>query len=154
LFSAGRTAAMTYVQPLLMVAAASAVSAASVRLFPTVPVRVAALVPFLAGGLTAGLTGGFAEPVAIAFAIWAVVLARSEHWVGAGALLSLAILTRENAAAALVGLVAWQLMRRRTKGAALLATGLIPVAAWYLVIRSRYGYFPQNDPFLPHAFHS
>jgi len=148
--SAGNSHGMEYVQPLLMIVAAAAI-AAGTRLLFTSSGPLISLTPFVAPGLTTSLAGGFAEPVAVAFVIWAVVLTRKGWWLGAAPLLSLAILTRENAAAALVGLAVWCLLKGKPRGAAILATSLVPVGAWYLIVRARFGFLPQNDPFLRHT---
>jgi hypothetical protein len=84
--SAGQSDAMPYVQPLIMVLCAAAIAAAARLLLPESG-WAGALAPFIALGLTTSLAGGFAEPPAVAFAMWAVVLARRERWVPAAGLL-------------------------------------------------------------------
>lgn len=145
--SAGRPAAMPYVQPALIVLAAGAAGAAAVKLAPRAG-PLAPLVPFLAPGFAVSVAGGFAEVVAVAFALWAVVLAREERWVPAAVALSAAMLTRENAGAVLVGLAIWCALQRRGPAIGILALSVIPALAWYAFIASRYGHIPILDPYL------
>jgi hypothetical protein len=145
--SAGRSEAMPYAQPALMVLSAAAIAAAAGELLPQAS-EIIALVPFLAFALLLSLTGGFAEPIALAFALWAVVLARREAWFPSAILLAGAMLTRENAGGVLLGLIAWALLHRKRRGAAILATSVIPVAAWHLAVAWRYGSLPLRDPLL------
>jgi hypothetical protein len=145
--SAGRASAMPYVQPLFMVLAASAIAAATQMLLRP-PRWMLSVAPFIAIGLTASLAGGFAEPVAIALALWGVVATQRDRWVAAAGLFAGAMLTRENAIAVLIGAVAWALLRRRVRGAAILSLAIVPVAAWHLVVAARFGFLPINDPLL------
>jgi len=145
--SAGKTGAMPYVQPLLMVLSAGAIAAAARMLLAEAGI-FGALAPFAAVGLLAALAGGFAEPLALAFALAAFVAARRERWVAAAALLSAAMLTRENAVAVLAGLLVWQLLRRRMRPAGTLALSLVPVVAWHGYVGARFGFLPLADPFL------
>jgi hypothetical protein len=147
LFSAGRAAAMPYVQPVIMVLCAGAVSAAVALLFERAP-PMFHLAPFAAIGYLLSVVGGFQDALAIALSAWAVVAALRERWWWAAGLLAAALLTRENAGAVLVGLVVWGASRRRWRAVLILASSLLPVAAWYLYVRSRYGYFPLLDPYL------
>jgi len=144
--SGGSAHAMRWVQPALLVLAAGAVAAAASELIPGSVVF--ALAPFAAVGLTVSLTGGFAEPLAIAASLWAVVAAERKHpWVAAAAL-AIGILTRENAVAVLVGLVAWALLRGRKRDAWVLASAMVPVVAWYIFVDIRFGHLPFLDPWL------
>jgi hypothetical protein len=152
--SAGQPDAMPYAQPVIMVLSAAAIAAA-VRMLLHNFGWATALSPFIALGLTTSIAGGFAEPPAVAFAVWAVVLARRTRWVAAAALLALAMLTRENAAAVLAGLALWALVNRKGRGALLLACSVVPVVVWYVAVERRFGFIPLNDPFLrqtPDAF--
>jgi hypothetical protein len=147
LASAGQASAMPYAQPALMVIAAGVVAAASCRLLNRATPG-AALAPFIAFALPLSLTGGFAEPIAVAFAMWAVVMARDERWVASSAFVAATLLTRENAAGLLLGLVVWALIRKRPSGALILGCSFLPVGAWHLVVHARYGAFPLADPWL------
>jgi hypothetical protein len=145
--SAGRATAMPYVQPFLMVLAASAIAAATQALLRR-PGWMLPLASFIAIGLTASLTGGFAEPVAVALALWGVVAAQRDRLAAAAGLFAGAVLTRENAIAVVIGAVAWALLRRRVRGAAILGLAIVPVVAWHLVIAARFGFLPIDDPLL------
>jgi len=145
--SAGKPAAMRFTQPIIMIAAAAAASAAAALLFPGAG-PVAPILPFLAPGFPLSIAGGYAEALAVALALWAVVFALRRRWVFCGVMLSAAILTRENAAAVLVGLVAWMLWRRSNRAVPIVVASLVPVAAWYGFVKQRYGYFPPFDPYL------
>lgn len=146
LSSAGSADAMRYVQPLLMVLAAGAAAAAARALLPRLPLAVFA--PFAAIGFTLALTGGFAEPIAVALGLWAVVCARRERYWATAALLALAMLTRENAAGILAGLALWDLLRHRVKPVVILASSVVPVVAWHLIVGARFGFLPLSDPWL------
>jgi hypothetical protein len=145
--SAGQKAAMPYVQPLLMVLAAAAIGAAARCLLPRLG-AVSALVPFAAIGLFASMLGGYQEPLAIAFALWAVVFVRQERWVESAVLLACAMLTRENAAVVFFGVLWWSVANRRLKGTAILAAAALPVAAWHAFVWLRFGSLPLLDPHL------
>jgi hypothetical protein len=147
LASAGQPEAMPYVQPIIMVFAAGAAGAAIAALLPRAPPAVAIL-PFLAPGFAVAVSGGFAEVVAVAFALWAVVFAREERWGPATALLAAAMLTRENAGAVLVGVAVWCLLRKNRRPVVVLAGSLVPVLVWYAVVAARYGHIPILDPYL------
>jgi len=143
--SAGRPAAMPYAQPLLMILSAGAIAVAGYVLLGRRSM-IAALTPFIAIGLTVSLAGGFAEPVAIAAVLWAIVLAREERFWLAAPLISFAILTRENSAAVLVGLLMWCAVRQHRRGAAILFVSLAPVAVWWAIVALRFGHIPIFDP--------
>jgi hypothetical protein len=145
--SAGRDRAMPYAQPALMVLAAGAIAAGARVLVPHRS-PLFALAPFAAFGLTLSLTGGFAEPVAVAFALWAVVAARDGRALPAAALLAAALLTRENAAGFALGLFMWALLRGKRRRAVQLALCVVPVAAWHVFVGVRYGTMPLADPWL------
>lgn len=145
--SAGRPWVMPYVQPALMVLSSGAVAAAARALLPNLGIS-AAIAPFIAVGLLASVAGGFAEPVALAFALWGVVAARKAHWAWAIVALMAAVLTRENAVAIVVGLGLWLLMQRRVRPATTLALSLVPAAVWHLLVGARFGFLPLADPFL------
>ena len=144
--SGGDAHAMRWAQPALLVLAAGAVAGAASELLPG-PVMLS-LSPFAAVGLTVSLTGGFAEPVAVAASMWAVVAAeRKRPWLAA-LTLAFAILTRENAVAVLVGLVVWTWMSRDKRSASIMASALLPVFAWYAFVAARFGHLPFLDPWL------
>lgn len=147
LFSAGQRAAMPYVQPLLIVLAAGAAGAASATLLSRAG-PLGALLPFLAPGFSVSVQGGFADAVAVPFALWAVVFARRERWLPTGVMLGAAMLTRENAGAVLVGIGVWLLLRRRFAVVGALSLSVIPLLAWYMFVDQRYGHIPILDPYL------
>lgn len=146
-FSAGRNEAMPYVQPILIALAAGAAAAAVTILLPGAG-PLAAMIPFLAPGFAVSVRGGFADAVAVAFGLWAVVFARRERWLPTGLLLAAAILTRENAGAVFVGIAVWLALRKRYRIIGALSLSLAPTAAWYLFVRARYGHIPILDPYL------
>lgn len=145
--SAGQPRAMPYVQPIIIVIAAGAAGAAVAVLLPRAG-PLSAILPFVAPGFAVSVSGGYAEVVAVAFALWAVVCARAERWMAATALLAAAMLTRENAGAVLVGIVVWCLIRGKRRPIVTLAASLIPVFAWYTFVAARYGHIPILDPYL------
>ncbi len=145
--SAGRPSAMPYAQPAIIVLAAAAAGIATARLLPRAG-PIAPMIPFLAPGFSLAVSGGFAEVVAVAFALWAVVAARDERWGVASVLLAAALLTRENAGAVLLGLAVWCVLRRRLSAVAVLASSAGPVLVWYAIVAARYGHFPILDPYL------
>lgn len=146
-FSLGDSGAMRYVQPLLMIFCAAAIAIAARTLVPHGSWMVS-LAPFVAIGLTASLAGGFAEPLAIALCLWAVVLAERDHPIAAAGALAAGILTKENAVAILVGLVAWEVLRKRPRRALALSIAVLPVAVWHTVVAARFGRLPLLDPWL------
>jgi hypothetical protein len=147
LASAGHNSAMPYAQAALIVLSAGLAGAATAHLFPRAG-PIGALLAFIAPGFALSVVGGYGEVMAAALALWAVILAsRARYW-PAAALLTTAMLTRENAGAILIGLVAWELLHRRAKGAAILSTSIIPLAAWYAFIDERFGHIPLLDPYL------
>ena len=147
LLSAGRPSAMLYAQPIVMVIAGAAVAAASAALIRGIGVR-AALLPFLAIGLSLALTGGYVEPLAIAATVLAVVFAARGRWIHAALAMSFAMLTRETMGMVAVGLVAWCWTRGERRAAATMAASVVPLGIWHAVVASRFGYFPVNDPYL------
>ena len=60
----------------------------------------------------------------------------------------MAMLTRENAGAVLLGLIVWQLMHKAPKAAGILLTSLIPLIGWYAFCDARFGHIPLFDPYL------
>jgi len=146
LFSGGRPEAMRYVQPAIMVVAGAAIAAMATDLLPGLGIG-AALLPFFALGLSLSLSGGYAEPVAAAFGMAAVLAARRRRWVVAALCLALAMLTRESAFVFLLGLGLWGLRKREWRGFQLLALSVIPVVAWHLVVAARFGHLPLWDPY-------
>ena len=145
--SAGQDEAMPYVQSAILIIATGAASAALVAMFPGAGL-LAALAPFLIPGFVMTLAGGFAEAFAVGLVLWAVIMAMRERWWLCAALISFALLTRENVAWLAVGLFAWLIIRQRYRGAAILTTAIVPLIGWYLVVAARYGHVPLLDPYL------
>lgn len=147
LASAGQNSAMPWAQASLIVLFAGAAGTATALLFPRAG-PIGALLPFLVPGFSLSVVGGYGEVMAVALGLWAVILVgRARYWKAAG-LLAIAMLTRENAGAVLVGLVVWQLIHRRPKPAAILLSSLVPLAAWYVFVDARFGHIPLLDPYL------
>jgi hypothetical protein len=138
---------MPYVHPILIVLAAGAAGAAAATLLPRAG-PLGALIPFVAPGFSLSVAGGFAEVVAVAFALWAVVFARERRWGLAAGMLAAAMLTRENSGAVLVGLAVWSAMDRRIRPIGMLSLSVVPVMAWYAYVAARYGHIPILDPYL------
>lgn len=134
-------------QAIAVVLSAAAISGAAAAMFPRGGL-IGAVVPFLAPGVALSIAGGYAEVVALALALWAVVWALRDRWWIATALLSAAMLTRENAGAMALGLFLWVLIRRRYREALILTLSLAPLAGWYLFVAWRYGHVPVLDPYL------
>jgi hypothetical protein len=147
LLSAGNPRAMPYIQPLIMVLAGAAIAAMATELVPAIGLG-AAVLPFLALGLSLSLSGGYAEPVAAAFAMGACLLALRRRWSLAALALSITMLTRETAAVFLIGLGLWALFRRELRGSLILSLSVIPVVAWHLAVAARFGHLPLADPYL------
>jgi hypothetical protein len=145
--SAGQPEAMPYAQAALMILAAAATSAATVILLPRAG-PLTPLLPFVAPGLTLSVVGGYAEAMAVALGLWCLVFLRADRWLPALGTLSMAILTRENAAAVLVGGFLWLILQRRVRSAGLLALSLVPVGVWYGYVSVRFGHIPVLDPYL------
>lgn len=150
LVSAGRADVMKFTQPLVIVVAAGVAGAAAAALLPGAGIFAAAI-PFLAPGFALSIAGGYAEVLAVALGLWAVVFALRDRWGASALMLSLAILTKENAGAILGGLALWLLLRRRPRPIATLLLGLVPVVAWWLFIADRFGHVPPLDPYLREA---
>jgi hypothetical protein len=147
LLSGGSNEAMRYVQPAIMVLCAAAIAMAGRALLPG-RTLVSSLAPFLAVGLSLAVAGGFAEPLAVALALVAVWLIQRERYWPAAAALTFAMLARENAAAVLIGVSAWEFFHGRRRGAAVLWLSAVPVVAWHLVVAERFGHLPLRDPWL------
>jgi len=145
--SAGRPTAMRYTHPIVIVLAAAAAGAAASVLMPGAG-AVAAILPFLAPGFSIAVAGGFAEVLAVAFGLWAAVLARRARWLAAAATLGGALLTRENAGAILLGLIVWYALIDRERRAFVLLLSFVPVGIWYTFVDARYGHVPILDPYL------
>jgi len=145
--SAGQNDAMPYVQSAILVIAAGAAGAALVVMFPGAG-PLAALAPFLIPGFVMTLAGGFAEALAVALVLWAVIMAMRERWWACAGLIAFALLTRENVAWLALGLFAWLILRRRYRGAAILTTAVVPLIGWYAVVAARFGHVPLLDPYL------
>jgi len=145
--AAGQPGAMPYAQAILIIIFAGLAGAATMELFPRAG-PIGSVLPFLAPGFALSVVGGYGEVMAVALALWAVILVNQQrHWLAA-ALLAMAMLTRENAGAVLIGLVAWALLRRRAKGALVLLSSVIPLIGWYLVVKTRFGQLPLLDTYL------
>jgi hypothetical protein len=148
LLSAGNVTAMTYVQPALMILSAAAIAAAARALLPRAGLA-GSLAPFIAPGLTATLAGGFADPIAIAFALWGTVKALEDRLVVAALLFAAAVLVRENAAALALGVFGWLWVFSRRRSAIVAFAGtLLPAAVWHVIVAQRFGTFPLLDPWL------
>jgi hypothetical protein len=147
LVSAGQRGIMPVAQAVILVIAAGAASAAAAALLPGAG-PLAAFLPFVAPGFTLAIAGGFAEALAVAFGLWGVRFALRERWWASAGTLSLAILTKENAAAIFAGIVIWLALRRRWRPIVILLAGLVPVAAYWLFVKARFGYIPPFDPYL------
>lgn len=147
LISAGQARVMPTTQPIVMVLAAGFACAATAALFPRAG-PLGALLPYLAPGFPLAIAGGFAEVVAVAFGFWAVWFALRARWWPSALLLAAAVLTKENAAAIVVGLGVWLVLSRRWRPIFLLAAGMVPVAAFWLFIAGRFGHIPPLDPYL------
>lgn len=147
LASGGSHPIMPYTQPILMVLSAGAASAAMVRLFPRAP-RAILFAPFLVPGFGVAITGGFAEAPLFALALWAITLALDDRWGWAAVLLGIGMLTKENAIVVVIGLGIWTVLRKRPQALVGLVAALVPVGAWYLIVRQRFGHLPPFDPFL------
>jgi hypothetical protein len=145
--SGGQPRAMPYAQAALIVIFAGIAGAATSKLFPAAG-PIGALLPFVAPGFSMSVVGSYGEVPAVALGLWAVIMARRERWIPATLLLAIALLVREDAGVVLIGLVIWELYQRRVKATAVLCTSVIPLLAWYLVVKARYGHIPLFDPFL------
>jgi hypothetical protein len=145
--SAGRPAAMPYVQPLLMVLSGAIAAAATAMLLNTAGAGIAVL-PYAAPGFPLAIAGGFADAFAIALCLLAVVAVTRARWLAAAVLMSLAILTRENAVFILAALMVWVALHHRWTIAAILASSVLPFVAWSAVVAARYGSAPSLDPYL------
>jgi hypothetical protein len=147
LLAAGRDGAIPWAHALLIVVSGGAASAAVASLLPRAGPLVAVL-PFLAPGFAVSVAGGFADAPALALALWAVRAALGGRWVWCAAALSAGMLAKEGVVVVLAGLGLWLVLRRALVPALVLAAGIVPVLAWYLVVRARYGHIPVLDPYL------
>ena len=147
ILSAGNANAMRYVQPLIMVLCAVGIALATDFLLPGPSIAIA-MTPFLAVGLSVSIIGGFAEPLSIVCALWAIVLVRRDHPWPAATLFAAAMFARENAAAVLVGVALWEFVRGSRRSALILVAAGVPVVAWHLVVADRFGSLPLGDPWL------
>jgi len=147
LASAGRPPAMPWAQAVVIVLAAGAASAATAALFPRAGPLAPAL-PFLAPGVPLAVAGGYAEVLAVALVMWAIVAVLAHRWWMAAALFAAALLTRENSLFIVAGVGALAVLRRRFGAVAVLALAFVPLIAWSLFIATRYGRFPMFDPYL------
>lgn len=145
--SAGNPSAMRYVQPLIMILCAAGIAIAARSLLPGASLA-AAMTPFLAVGLAVSIAGGFAEPLSVVLALWAIVLVRRDHPWPAAALFAAAMLARENAAAVLIGVAVWEFFRGSRRSAIVLLSAGVPVVAWHLAVADRFGSLPLRDPWL------
>lgn len=150
LLSGGRATAMPIAQTAVLVLAAGAAAAAASALFRRAG-PLAALLPFAAPGFALSVVGGYAEPLAVAFALGAIAIAVRQNLGVSAGLLALAMLTKENAAVVLAGLGVWMAGRGRWRSVLVLATSVVPVAAWYGFVALRHGHIPVLDPYLARA---
>jgi Gpi18-like mannosyltransferase len=141
---------MAVSQAAVLVLAAAAAAAAAASLFPRAG-PLAAILPFAAPGFALSIVGGYAEPLAVAFGLWAIVFALKERIVASSVMLALAVLTKENALVIVAGLLLWMVARRRWRSAALLTGSLVPVIGWYAFVAGRFGHIPVLDPYLARA---
>ena len=143
----GKEAALPFAQAAIMVASGATAAMACSALFPRAG-PPAALIPFLIPGFALAVSGGYAEAPAAAAALlglWA--LQRGRIWmcmIG----LAFAMLSRENAAASIVGVVALQVLRRNHGAAARITLAFVPALLWYSFVWLRWGTFPPLDPYL------
>lgn len=147
LAAAGHNSAMPWSQGALIVVFAGIAGVATSTLFPRAG-PIGALLAFIAPGFALSVVGGYGEVVAVALALWAVILVqRARYWPAAG-FLAMAMLTRENAGAVLLGLVVWLLIHKIPRAVGILATSLIPIIVWYAFVDARFGHLPYFDPYL------
>jgi len=145
--SGGNHEAMRYVQPAIMVLCAAGIAMTTRALIPNAPLGVS-MAPFLAVGLTLSIAGGFAEPLSVALALFAIWLVRDGRLWPAAAAFAGAMLARENAGAVLLGVIAWEFFHGRRRAAGVLLSSAVPVIAWHLVVADRFGFLPLRDPWL------
>jgi hypothetical protein len=150
LLSGGSRAAMFYVQPILMMASGAVAAAATHALLRGSIVK--SLAPFAALGLSTSIAGGFAEALAIALSLFALVLIRQNEWLAATVCLAAAILAKESSLVVLAGILIWQ-FRKREFRSLLLVASVVPYLLWAFVVAHRFGTFPWQDPWWKsHAF--
>jgi hypothetical protein len=145
--SAGRPKAIPFAQAAVMIVAAGAAGAAASLLFPGAGL-FGGLIPFLALGFQLSIAGGFAEALAVACALWAVVVALRGRWWWCAGFVAAAMLTRENAGFVLLGLAVCAIVRRDRRALVPLACSLVPVAIWWGFVAARFGHIPPLDPYL------
>jgi hypothetical protein len=151
LFSLGHPAAMVWVQPILMVVAAGMAGLLTMYLLRGPPLF--ALVPYLALAFTFSVAGGYAEPFVVVFLLAGIVLIDGDRLPAATLCFILAMLTKEIAVTAVVGVAAWQLLKGRYKNV-LVVFAILPLLAWGALVAARFGgSLPWNDPWWrDHAF--
>lgn len=147
LFSAGHEGAMNTAQGIISILAGAAAAGAAFRLFPGFG-PISGALPFIAPGFPLAISGGFTDAMAVALVLWGTVLALESRWGAAAVVISLALLTRENAAIILAGIGLLALLQRRWGAIGILALAPLPALGWYAVVASRYGYLPPLDPYL------
>lgn len=147
LTAAGHNNIMPWSQAALIVLAAGSTGVATSILFSRAG-PTGGLIAFIAPGFSLSVVGGYGEVVAVALALWALIVVQKRRYWGAAGLLAMAMLTRENAGAVLLGLVLWLLIKNRAKYAAILLTSLIPLILWYAFVDARFGHIPLFDPYL------
>ena len=148
--SGGRASIINVTQPLATAAAGGAAFAALTALMPAVPVR-RRLMLFAVPAVAIGISGGFAEPAALALSLWGLYAFRDRSPLVAAPLFAAAILTKEIALTIVVGGALWALRRWRVRTgetALILFAAATPVAGWYLFVRARFGHIPVFDPYL------
>jgi len=145
LASGGQPGLMKYAQPTIMVVSAGAIAIAASMLFPELGLG-SALLPFLAIGLTLSVSGGYPEALVCAFGLWSLVAIRRQRWLAAAILLALAMFTRETSILFLAGAGLWLIRRREFRHAVVLASSVLPVMAWHVVVATRFGHLPVFDP--------
>jgi hypothetical protein len=147
LTAAGRNNWIPFSQAALIILSATAAGAAISLLLPRAG-PIAGLVCFLAPGFAFAIVGSYAEVLSVTLALWSVVVFIKQRWLLSASLLAAAMLTKETAVWALVGMIVWQIYKRSIRPAAIMLMSLIPVAAWYWFVAVRFGHIPILDPYL------
>ncbi len=145
--AAGHDGAIPYSQAVWIVIGAGFAGAATSAMFLSAG-RMASLFPFIAPGFSLAVVGGYGEVLAVAFALWATMLAARRRFWWAALCVAGALLTRENAIFVLIGLLVWALAKPDGRGALVLLTSLLPVAGRYAFVDARFGHIPAFDPYL------
>jgi hypothetical protein len=146
LVSGGNETVIRLMQPIATALAAGAAVAALGFLLPRAP-PLAWISLFVVPGFTLSVAGGFAEVASLALALWGLAAALRARFGWAALAFAAAMLTKELAAAVLLGAVIWS-ARGRVRGWPMMLWSLVPVVAWHGIVRARFGHFPLLDPYL------